>query len=337
MSVWSSYADDMNILSNIVSTTSFGYSADDGANFLAYKDVIVDAMGNPALYLLDSSISRQEMLKIVVNISGWLTNVDYMWEFNDVKSADWVAPYIETALKKWIISNTVLFRPNDKVTESETLKMILRARGIEKITGYPNWYTGYNIRAKNIGLIDSDISPNMNAVRGFIFHVAARTYSDFSNSAYGTNEEEGVMVGTIKMLGSKSIYSNLNLSSSFSTFLTLIEDAGLTEGITNVWPITVFVPTNSAFWKLSAQTLVDLQKPENKSTLINVFKDHIVSGYHSINDLSDETTLKTLSGKSLYITKSGDNFLINWKYIIQTANIKSANGIIQIVDTVLAP
>lgn len=337
MSLTSLYADNNDIMTTMVSTTSFGYSADDGANFLAYKDVIVDSMGNPAMYLLDSSISRQEMLKIIVNISWGLTNINYAWEFNDIKSSDWVAPYIATALKKWIISNTVLFRPNDKVTEAETLKMILRARGIEKTTGYSSWYTGYNIRAKNMGLIDYDISPNMNAVRGFIFHVAARTYADFSTSLYWDGEEEGVMVGTVEMLGSKSIYSNLSLSNSFSIFLALLDDVGLKEGFTNVWPITVFVPTNSAFWKLSAQTLIDLQKPENKAVLLNIFKDHIVSGYHTINDDADGTTLKTLSGKSLRITKSGDNFLINWRYTIQTTNIKSANGIIQIVDTVLVP
>ena len=145
------------------------------------------------------------MLKVMMNISERDIANSCEWKFKDLSSDDWGCKYAEAALSEWYIAWNEYFRPDDTVTQSEGLKMILQARWIEipSLEDYePNtfnyswiipkdWRDLYYIAAINNQLIwngwqydtvtnrwDTD-DYNINAKRWTIFLIASRTYDAF--------------------------------------------------------------------------------------------------------------------------------------------------------------
>lgn len=153
------------------------------ANFLWKKSIIVDNSGNVTKYNLDFSITRREMLKIMMNTSGRTVNDSCSGKFSDMWASDWGCKYAEAALKEWFISQNVSFRPNDNVTQIEALKMVMQAKWLKR-DATDDWRAWYVSKAKKENLINGDyLEYNDNALRGWIFSVAANSYTDFSYTA----------------------------------------------------------------------------------------------------------------------------------------------------------
>lgn len=151
-----------------------------GAEFLAAKKIIAKKSLNPHEYKLSEQITRKEVMKVILNISGKKIQEDCREIFVDVED-DWACKYIESALEyRYIIGNQA-FRPNDPVTQTEALKMILQAKGVWKKYDTNNWQEDYISTAYYLGYIDKKYSDyNILATRGWIFSAAAKSYSDFS-------------------------------------------------------------------------------------------------------------------------------------------------------------
>ena len=69
------------------------------------------------------------------------------------------------------------------------------------------------------------------------------------------------------MISSNDIIENMTRSKEYSTLITAIEDAGLTETFKSKGPITVFAPTNQAFGHLPSGALDTLLLPSHKFDL----------------------------------------------------------------------
>lgn len=150
------------------------------ANFLATKGIINNNSSDILKYNLDYNITRREMLKVMMNLSGKTLASSCTWKFSDVGSTDWGCKYAEAALTNGFIAANTTFRPNDNVTQIEALKMIMQAKGLEKDAN-ADWRVGYVSKAQKEDLIDAGyIDYNLNALRGWIFSTSARSYSDFS-------------------------------------------------------------------------------------------------------------------------------------------------------------
>ena len=67
---------------------------------------------------------------------------------------DWGCKYIESALEYEYISGNQLFRPNDSVTKTEALKLIFKARNIDKAYNTEYWQEDYVSTAYYRGYID---------------------------------------------------------------------------------------------------------------------------------------------------------------------------------------
>ena len=102
------------------------------AQFLAGMDVIEDRGENTSEYNFEDEITRREMLKVMMNISGKAVVDVCDGDFDDMDSNDWGCKYAEAALAQGYIAANANFRPNDRVSEAEALKMIMQARGIER-------------------------------------------------------------------------------------------------------------------------------------------------------------------------------------------------------------
>lgn len=123
-------------------------------------------------------------------------------------------------------------------------------------------------------------------------------------------------------------------SAELSTFYKLAQQAGLNDVLNGSAPLTVFAPTNEAFQALPAATLDKLAKdPEQLKALLGY---HIVTGNVLASDINENTTLPTLGGAKLNVSKAGDFVTVDDAMVSQS-DIKTANGVIHKIDRVLTP
>ena len=125
-------------------------------------------------------------------------------------------------------------------------------------------------------------------------------------------------------------------SGSLKRFVAAAEAAGLADMLKGTGPFTVFAPSDQAFESLPAGTFERLLKPEHRTELVHVLKNHVVSG-----ELLSETIRgkkfprKSLAGVELTID-GHDNIKVN-KAHINTPDIAASNGVIHVIDAVLVP
>ena len=123
---------------------------------------------------------------------------------------------------------------------------------------------------------------------------------------------------------------------SFKTLVAAAKAAGLVDTLNGEGPFTVFAPTDEAFGKLSKCTLDSLLKPENKHKLAAILTYHVVPGKVKAKKAAKLDSAKTVNGAEITIKPSGKSLMINNAKVVK-ADIKTSNGIIHVIDTVLIP
>merc|ERR1719329_59739 len=126
-----------------------------------------------------------------------------------------------------------------------------------------------------------------------------------------------------------------------STLVSAVVAAGLADTLSSAGKFTVFAPTNEAFKALPAGTLETLLKPENKAKLADILKYHVLPEEVLSSLVRTSQDVKTVEGKSLHVTRSGDNVRVgsnskDLKNVIKADNFAS-NGVVHIIDGVLLP
>lgn len=123
---------------------------------------------------------------------------------------------------------------------------------------------------------------------------------------------------------------------TLSTLSKAIAAAGLANILKSDGPFTVFAPSDAAFEKLPEGQLDGWLKPENKDQLIEILKYHVTPGRVSGQDVGKLTQAKTVNGEMAQIKRSGEGTMINDATIV-THDLGSSNGVIHVIDKVLAP
>ncbi|MDC0506130.1 thioredoxin domain-containing protein [Candidatus Gracilibacteria bacterium] len=132
---------------------------------------------------LGNTITRKEIMKIVLNLSGKNVTDTCSGEFGDVAN-DWGCKYIEAGLRNGFIAKNASFRPNDSISKAEAMKLILKARGIDKAYNTSDWQADYMNTAYDNSIIASKYSDHgTKALRGWIFGIGAADKATRSNSA----------------------------------------------------------------------------------------------------------------------------------------------------------
>ncbi len=149
------------------------------ANYLAAKSFIKDFSKTPVEYRVWDNITRKEAMKIIVNVAYLKVENNCEKKFKDVWD-DWGCKYIEAALKAWFITQADKFRPDDNITVSEVLKLIFKARNLDRKFNTWDWVNDYVNSAKELKLINEPIDWKTDAKRGWIFVVIAKTF-DYLN------------------------------------------------------------------------------------------------------------------------------------------------------------
>jgi len=144
----------------------------DAAKYLAERGIIKKQV-KISDYKLDLTITRMETMKIIAKLSG--KNVENKCDgiFPDVDKNGWGCKYIEFAYREKLIAKNEIFRPNDLITKTESMKLILKAKWIKKTRVTTNWQKDYMITAYEKGIIEEKYSDfNASALRGWIFATA---------------------------------------------------------------------------------------------------------------------------------------------------------------------
>ncbi|MCE9637119.1 MAG: heme-binding protein [Planctomycetes bacterium] len=117
----------------------------------------------------------------------------------------------------------------------------------------------------------------------------------------------------------------------FTSFVTAVKAAGLTETLNSEGPFTVFAPTNDAFAALPPTALAALLRPENVADLKRVLLHHVVAGRVASAALLPAPSAATAAGTQLKFTvRIGDARLVQ-------ADIACSNGLIHAIDQVIVP
>ncbi len=135
-------------------------------------------------------------------------------------------------------------------------------------------------------------------------------------------------------LAEKDIVATAVAAGSFKTLATALQKAGLVETLQGEGPFTVFAPTDEAFGKLPAGTLEKVLANKEKLTAILLY--HVVKGEVTSDQVVKLDSATTVGGKKVAIKVKGGAVMINNAKVIK-ADIKTSNGVIHVIDTVLLP
>ena len=123
---------------------------------------------------------------------------------------------------------------------------------------------------------------------------------------------------------------------SFGTLVAAVQAADRVETLKGEGPFTVFAPTDEAFAKLPEGTVENLLKPENKAQLQAILTYHVVAGKVMAADVVKLTTAQTVQGQSVTIAVSDDGVTVDNAKVVKT-DIKTSNGVIHVIDSVILP
>jgi len=303
------------------------------ANYLAEQNVIEDKSWSVEEYNFTSNITRREMVKVAMNISWISVPESCNGDFSDLNWDDWGCKYAEAALAQGYIAANASFRPDDLITNSESLKMIMQAKNIARDEN-DDWRAGYSSKAMSEGLISAEYEFNANAKRGWIFDIAALAYPEFKAMI---DAKVGVEVGGAMMLPELDIVDNAVKADNVTTLVAAVSAAGLVDTLKSEGPFTVFAPTNDAFAALPEGTVDTLLMEENIGQLTDILTYHVVAGSFTSDDLTDGLMLTTVQGTDLMFTIENGVLMINGSAMVETANVISSNGVTHVIDTVLTP
>ena len=121
----------------------------------------------------------------------------------------------------------------------------------------------------------------------------------------------------------------------FNTLISAIKAADFVETLKRNGQFTIFAPTDEAFSKLPKGTIEFLMRPENKKSLKDFLKYHVIKARVPVKKISSGTAkLKMLNKKEAILISTDGKVTINNVKILK-ADVMAKNGIIHIINEVL--
>lgn len=120
-----------------------------------------------------------------------------------------------------------------------------------------------------------------------------------------------------------------------TTLAAALETAGLVDMLTGEGPFTVFAPTDAAFAALPEGTWDDLAA-DAEGALTQVLLYHVLPKRVTVAELTDGLQETTAQGSPVTFTTDGDALKVDGALIV-AGEIETGNGVIYVIDAVLAP
>jgi len=176
-------------------------------------------------------------------------------------------------------------------------------------------------------------------VTGDVTKVVGATEATISSKVDADN---GVAhVCTDKILLPKPIATVATENGSFGVLLEALTKASLADtfGLKNDGKLyTVFAPTDAAFTAYLTDKNITKQQLLDDATLGDILKYHVVSGKTMASGITAAAEVDTLfTGNKLTLDKAATGGVTVNGYAVATVDVLAGNGVIHVVDTVLAP
>ena len=135
----------------------------------------------------------------------------------------------------------------------------------------------------------------------------------------------------------------------FTTLVSALQTAGVSDTLDGGGPFTVFAPTNAAFEKVPAERRDALTRPEGKAELRRLLTYHVVPGrldsaalVERIQAGGGSMALTTMAGRTLTARTNADGSIsltdaAGGVSKVAEVDMTAANGVIHGIDTVLSP
>jgi uncharacterized surface protein with fasciclin (FAS1) repeats len=148
------------------------------------------------------------------------------------------------------------------------------------------------------------------------------------------NNMTGNMVNITGASQGKDIIETARDAGNFTTLLTAVNAANLTDTLKGQGPFTVFAPTDEAFASLPEGTVEALLNDTN--TLTKILLYHVAGQELMAKDVVNMSNITTLEGQELPVNVTDEGVFVGKAKIIMT-DIDASNGVIHVIDAVLIP
>ena len=122
----------------------------------------------------------------------------------------------------------------------------------------------------------------------------------------------------------------------FTRFLAAVEAAGYEETLRGEGPFTIFAPTDEAFRQMNQREVERLMQPRNRDELLALLAYHVVDRRVTTESMG-RTRAQIEASNGYQVTVDGrDGLRVNDQLVV-TPDVEASNGVIQGINTVLAP
>jgi len=138
------------------------------------------------------------------------------------------------------------------------------------------------------------------------------------------NTEQYNTIDVIYMDKDLSIFANLLTLSGMDTQLAFTDES-----------LTLLAPKNEAFGDMSLEKFAELTNPKNRAKLMAFVNRHFLDGKVMSYSLKDNDIIDLDDGERIQIAKTGNSVSIGGANVTK-ADVKTANGIVHILDDTVA-
>ncbi|NDK55078.1 fasciclin domain-containing protein [Pontibacter fetidus] len=150
-------------------------------------------------------------------------------------------------------------------------------------------------------------------------------------------EPIGDMFDNVKETENYSVLDLARQSPNLSSFVQLVEAAGLADDFKAGQKYTLFAPTNEAFSNLKKADLEMLLMPENKNKLAEILMVHILPNEVASSSFNESQRITLDNNRYIPIsTLTGNKFAVGGANVI-VPDVEASNGVIHVVDNVIIP
>jgi uncharacterized surface protein with fasciclin (FAS1) repeats len=198
----------------------------------------------------------------------------------------------------------------------------------------------YHVVSGNYKIADLEDGQALKSVSGLDLKITKDGDKTYVNGNMVAKGDVGATNGVIHVMGDVivppigDVIKVATTLPGFTTLAKLVTQADLVKTLQGTGPFTVFAPIDAAFSKLPTATVTAVTS--DAALLKTVLTYHVVAGALNTDQMKDGTTLKTVAGKDLKVTKKDGVTLINGNPIA-VQNVQATNGVIQVMGDVLVP
>ena len=153
---------------------------------------------------------------------------------------------------------------------------------------------------------------------------------DFRSSVNRRLQDDGALC-------EPNILSTAALNPDLSTFVALLDLAGLSDIFLCAGPFTCLAPTNDAFDALGPVVIEGLLDPDNVDILRDILLYHLVPDLFLSEDFEDGPLPTLFDGQTIDVSASMSLISFNDNSTLIDPDILACNGVIHVLDNVLVP